>query len=112
VPVETIQVGLTVAASPLTQQASEAFPQLGLLELGPLEEFEGDPEAHAGLVRTLIERPDNFDYRLATCATGGVGGQGSPRPGPLCATADTRSSWTTSCRTERTWWKVSTPATT
>lgn len=63
-PAERVRAGRAVAAAPRTRAASEAMPELDLLELSQLTEFADDEEDHRTLVDFLAHNPRNFEHKV------------------------------------------------
>ncbi|WP_370973628.1 hypothetical protein [Amycolatopsis sp. cg9] len=62
-PVERVRVGRAVAAQPRIRAASEALPDLDLLELGQLIEFADNEHDHQVLLDFLTNNPRNFEWK-------------------------------------------------
>lgn len=64
-PVERVQAGRAVAASPRTRATGEAQPEADLFTLAQLAEFADDEEVHAKLTDLLKNRPHDFDFAIS-----------------------------------------------
>lgn len=62
-PVERVRAGRAIAAAPSTRAASEALPNLDLLELGQLLEFADNERDHQVLLDFLANNPRNFEWK-------------------------------------------------
>jgi len=63
-PLPEIEAGLTIATKPRTHAASAAHPDLDMLTLLELAEFEDDPALHAKLIEIATTRPRHLHYEL------------------------------------------------
>jgi ParB family chromosome partitioning protein len=62
---ETVEAGLAVRRSAKAAEATLAHPQLDVLQLAAIAEFEDDPAASARLSEVLGEEPQQFDHTVA-----------------------------------------------
>jgi ParB family transcriptional regulator, chromosome partitioning protein len=63
--VETVEAGLAVRRSAKVTDAMGDYPQLDVLQLAALAEFEDDADAYADLENTLAEAPEQFDHTVS-----------------------------------------------
>lgn len=63
--VETVEAGLAVRHSTKAAEAMRDYPQLDVLQLAALAEFEDDADAYADLEGTLAEAPEQFDHTVS-----------------------------------------------
>ncbi|TDD49010.1 hypothetical protein E1288_21055 [Saccharopolyspora elongata] len=62
---EQVKAGLAVQRSTTAKSLMTEHPQLDLLQLGAITEFEDDEEALARLQDTLYDEPEQFDHEVA-----------------------------------------------
>lgn len=62
VPAETVEAGLAVQRSTIATQAVAAYPQLDILQLAALAEFDNDEDSSSALLDALESEPDQFDH--------------------------------------------------
>jgi ParB family chromosome partitioning protein len=63
--VDTVEAGLKVRQSAKATEAMREHPQLDVLQLAALAEFEDDPDASADLETTLAQEPEQFDHAVS-----------------------------------------------
>ncbi|HEX5116280.1 MAG TPA: hypothetical protein VFW65_13880 [Pseudonocardiaceae bacterium] len=59
---ELVEAGLAVRGSSRAAQVTQAHPELDVLQLAAVAEFEDDPAASADLASTLEGEPEQFDH--------------------------------------------------
>lgn len=62
---EAVQAGLRIRRSTTATAVAEAYPQLDLLQVAALTEFDDDPAALTALEQTLADEPEQFDHQVS-----------------------------------------------
>lgn len=64
-PTDQVAAGRAVAASPRTHAVADEMPELDLLTMAKLAEFDDDEDTHQGLLRVLNTYPAQLDFTIA-----------------------------------------------
>jgi len=65
-PVEQVRAGRAVAGNPRTHAAVQSLPDIDLMMLAKIAEFDDDEQAHQRLVDILATCPVDLDYAIAS----------------------------------------------